>query len=83
MICFDPLGHGVLLNILNILGSMFLVELSRLSLSTGLQVLDERRSSTPFGDEVGRDSPFGAEVGSEAPSGTEVGNGVRLPPSGE
>ena len=73
MICLEPLGHGVLLNMPNILESMFLVELRRLSRSTGLRVLEERRRSAPSGAEVGNEAPSGAEVGSEAPFGAEVG----------
>ena len=79
----------MLLNMLNILESILLVELRRLSRSTGLRVLVERRRSPPSGAE--EEAPFGAEVGSsEAPSVTEVGrlspSGTevgRLPPSGE
>ena len=59
---------------------MLLVELRRLSRSTGLRVLEERRKSAPSGAEVGSEAPSGAEVGNEAPSRTEVG---RLAPSGE
>ena len=63
----------MLLNMPNILESMFLVELRRLRRSTGLRVLEERRRSAPSGAEVGNEAPSGAEVGSEAPSGDEVG----------
>ena len=74
----------MLLNMLNILELMSLVELRRLSLSTGLCVLEERRRSAPSGAEVGDEAPSGAEVGNEAPFGTEVGTGIdRRPPSGE
>ena len=63
MICFDPFGHGVLLNIVNILESIVLVELRRLSRSTGFLSLDDLRKSpsgavdgcAPFGDEEGED----------------------------
>ena len=77
---------------LNILVSMPLVELRRLSRSTGLRVLEERRRSAPSGAEVGNceapsaaeegnnEAPFGAEVGLPPPFGTEVGI---PPPFGE
>ena len=71
MICFEPLGHGVLLNILNIFGSMFLVEVRRFSRSTGFLNLEERRGA-PSGDEDA--SSFGEEEEEKRPpSGTERG----------
>ena len=66
----------MLLNMLNIFGSTFLVELRRFSRSTGFLNLEERRRP-PSGDEDA--SPFGEEeVENRPPSGTERGR----PPSG-
>ena len=75
VICFEPLGQGVLLNMLNILVSSCLVELRRFSRSTGFRNLEERRTA-PSGDEDA--SPFGEEEENLPPSGTERGR----PPSG-
>jgi hypothetical protein len=79
LICRGPFGHGVLSNIGKIRGSITFVALSRLSLSTGLRDLEERRRS-PSGAEDEGNPPSGAEDGSdEAPSGGEGS----LPPSEE
>lgn len=85
VICLEPLGHGVLSNISNILGSSSLVLLRRVSRSTGLRNLDDLRRSPSINDEGrppsdGGMPPFGEEIGTEeAPSNNEGG----LPPSGE
>jgi hypothetical protein len=86
VICFDPLGHGVLSNISNNFGSISLVLLRRFRRSTGFLSRDDLRKP-PSGDKD--ESPFGEEEGKsllgvedcegETPFASEKGR----PPSGE